>query len=96
MRSLENCSDSYALAVSAYALQLANHASKSDALSRLKQLAQSNGKEFHPLFLKKKYITVLGINIRLTLNGQTHAKYSKILIVLIIYTNFLVNDFVSK
>lgn len=43
---MKGCSDIYALAVSAYALQLANHDAKTEVLNRLNELAQSNGKRF--------------------------------------------------
>ncbi|XP_037033232.1 CD109 antigen-like [Bradysia coprophila] len=41
--SIDKCSDIYALAVSAYALQLANHRSKKVAIDRLLEQVQSNG-----------------------------------------------------
>ncbi|XP_031636083.1 ovostatin-like, partial [Contarinia nasturtii] len=41
-KSIKNCSDVYALAVSAYALELAGHDSKKDVLVALKQLVKSN------------------------------------------------------
>lgn len=43
IKSIENCSDVYALAVSAYALQLADHESKNMLLNRLMELAKSKG-----------------------------------------------------
>lgn len=43
VESVQNCSDVYALAVSAYALQLANHESKKLAIDRLRELAKVNG-----------------------------------------------------
>ncbi|XP_031637598.1 pregnancy zone protein-like, partial [Contarinia nasturtii] len=42
IKSIKNCSDVYALAVSAYALELAGHDSKKDVLVALKQLVKSN------------------------------------------------------
>lgn len=50
--SVKSCSDVYALAVCAYALQLVGHESKKEVVSRLIELAQSNGKFF--LFTKTK------------------------------------------
>lgn len=41
--ALKSCNDVYALAVCAYALQLADHRSKKDAINRLMKLAKSNG-----------------------------------------------------
>lgn len=43
IKSIENCSDVYALAVSAYALQLADHESKNMLLNRIMELAKSKG-----------------------------------------------------
>lgn len=43
IKSIENCSDVYALAVSAYALQLADHESNNMLLNRLMELAKSKG-----------------------------------------------------
>lgn len=48
VKSIEKCTDAYALAVSAYALQLAGHSSKNDVIARLKDLAKLNGRyAFH-------------------------------------------------
>lgn len=44
IKSIESCSDVYALAVSAYALQLAGHESKNMLVNRLMTLAKSKGK----------------------------------------------------
>lgn len=43
-KSVKNCSDVYALAVSAYALQLAGHKSKEAVLDRLQEMATRNRK----------------------------------------------------
>lgn len=45
-KSIENCADVYALAVSAYALHLADHESKKMVVNRLKELAKTKGKRF--------------------------------------------------
>lgn len=44
IKSIKNCTDAYALAVCAYALQLAGHKYKTDVLNRLIGLAKSNRK----------------------------------------------------
>lgn len=50
IESVKDCSDVYALAICAYALQKADHAAKTTVLDRLNESAKSNGK----FFLHKK------------------------------------------